>query len=153
MRKAISVQRRLTITPWCLATPAEYRTISHLFGVARSSVCEIVQETCLAIVDSLLNVYIRFSAGEQLQDVVKNFESKWGVPQCVGAIDGCNIPISVPKENHTDYYNRKGWYSMILQGIVDAQYRFSTYMWDGQGACMMHESSHTHLYIEKLFKV
>ena len=34
MHKAISVQRRLAITLWCLATPAEYRTISHLFGVA-----------------------------------------------------------------------------------------------------------------------
>ena len=80
MHKAMSVQRRLAITLWCLATAAEYRTISHHFGVARFSVYEIVQETCLAIVDSLLNVYIRFPAGEQLQHVINNFESKWGVP-------------------------------------------------------------------------
>ena len=103
--------------------------------------------------DSLLNMYIRFPAGEQLQHVIKNFESKWGVPQCVGAIDGYHIPISAPKENHTDYYNRKGWYSMILQGIVDAQYRFlDIRIWDGQGVCTMHESLHTHLYIEELLK-
>ena len=46
MRKAISVEQRLAVTRWCLATPCEYRTIAHLFGIARSTVCEIVQETC-----------------------------------------------------------------------------------------------------------
>ena len=52
------------------------------------------------------------------------FKTKWGVPQCVGAIDGCHIPISSPAMNRTDYYNRKGWYSMILQGVVDHSYCF-----------------------------
>ena len=40
------------------------------------------------------------------------------------AINGTHIPVSVPSENHTDYYNRKGWYSMIVQGLVDASYCF-----------------------------
>ena len=52
------------------------------------------------------------------------FLTKWGVPQCVRAIDGCHIPISAPVDNHMDYYNRKGWYSMILQGLVDENYCF-----------------------------
>ena len=45
MRCSTSVQQRVAITLWYLATPVEYLTISHLFGVARSSVCEIVHET------------------------------------------------------------------------------------------------------------
>ena len=44
--------------------------------------------------------------------------------QCVGAIDGSHIPIAGTAMNHTDYYNRKGWYSVILQGVVDHSYRF-----------------------------
>ena len=44
LRKAISVEQRVAITLWCLATPCEYRTVAHLFGVARSTVCTIVHE-------------------------------------------------------------------------------------------------------------
>ena len=35
LRSPLSVERRVTITLWTLSTPAEYRTIGHLFGVAR----------------------------------------------------------------------------------------------------------------------
>lgn len=151
MRKAISVKKRLAITLWCLATPVEYRTIAHLFGVSRSSVCEIVQETCLAIMKCLLHVYIKFPTGQQLQEVVNYFESWWGVPQYVGAIDGCHIPIAAPKENHTDYYNRKGWYSILFQGVVDAKYRFLDIY--GLVVCMMHDYLYTLHYITRSCKV
>ena len=57
LRESISVERRLAITLWFLATTAEYCTIAHLFGVARSSVCEIVSETTAAIVYCLVNLH------------------------------------------------------------------------------------------------
>ena len=63
LRKAVSVQQRVAITIWCLAMPCEYRTIAHLFGVGRLSVCTIVQETCSAIVNVLMNKYIIFPTG------------------------------------------------------------------------------------------
>ena len=69
-----------------------------------------------------------FPRGDQLDSVVDGFRTKWGVSQCVGAIDGCHIPIAAPVLNHTDYYNRKGWYLMILQGVVDANYHFFGYL-------------------------
>lgn len=86
--------------------------------------CEIVQETCTIIVQTLLHKYIQFPSGNKLDELIDGFLTKWGVPQCVGAIDGCHIPIASPAMNCTDYYNRKGWYSMILQGVVDYSYRF-----------------------------
>ena len=125
MRQAISVEKRLAVTLWCLATPAEYRTIGHLFGIARSTVCRIVHETCKAIVEVLLRKYIHFPAGDRLQQILQGFENKWGVPQCVGAVDGCHIPVSAPKMCHTDYYNRKGWYSVIIQAVADHDYLFT----------------------------
>ena len=57
-RQAISVEKRVAITLWCLATPCEYRTLAHLFGVVRSTVCTIVHETCEAIILTLMETYI-----------------------------------------------------------------------------------------------
>ena len=50
--------------------------------------------------------------------------------QSAGAIDGSVRP---PALNHTDYYNRKGWYSVILQAVVDDKYLFRDVMvgWPG----------------------
>ena len=96
----------------------------HLFGVSWSSVCEIVHETCLVIVNVLLKAYIKFPTGDNIDNVVREFKAKWGVPQCFGAIDGTRIPGAVLSENHTDYYNCKDWYSMIIQSLVDAGYCF-----------------------------
>ena len=124
LRRAVSTEKRVAITLWCLATPSEYRTIAHLFGVGRSTVCTVVQETCRVIVRTLMNTYIEFPTGDNLKKVINQFEHKWGLPQCSGAIDGSHIPIAAPELNHTDYYNRKGWYSMLVQAIVDADYIF-----------------------------
>ena len=42
-----------------------------------------------------------------------------GVPTGRGAIDGTHIPIIHPDESASDYYNRKGYYSVIMQAMVD----------------------------------
>ena len=121
---AISVEHRVAITLWCLATCGEYRTIGHLFGIARCTVCVIVHDTCTAIVESMMSQYIVFPHGDELKEVIDGFVRKWGFLQCAGALDGTHIPVRAPAMNHTDYYNRKGWYSIIVQGVVDHNYLF-----------------------------
>ena len=60
MRRCITVEKRVAITLWFLATNSDYCTIGHLFGISKSSVCKIRQEVCRAIVKLLLlNKYIR----------------------------------------------------------------------------------------------
>ena len=124
-RKAISVQHRVAITLWVLATTSEYRTIAQLFGVARCTVCCIVKETCTAIVKVLLPKYVHFPVGDKLKETVQGFYDRWEIPQCAGSIDGSHIPVRPPALNHTDYYNRKGWYSIIVQAVVDHNYLFT----------------------------
>ena len=72
----------------------------------------------------LLPHYINIPTGVHLQEIVDGFNSKWGFPQCVGAIDGTHIPIIAPKQNALDYYNRKGHHSVVMQAMVSSNYTF-----------------------------
>ena len=124
LRDPISVERRVAITVWKLATNVEYRTLSNLFGIGLSTVAVIVVETCQAITSNLLKRYVSIPQDELLGEVMRGFESCWGFPQVAGAIDGSHIPIIRPEECASDYFNRKGHYSIIIQGLVDFRGRF-----------------------------
>ena len=119
MRKSIAVQKRVALTLWFLATGADYRTIGHLFGVAKSTVCVITKEVCSSIVYLMLPEYIKMPQGNTLKEVIHGFERDHDFPQCAGVVDGTHIPIVSPQECPADFYNRKGWHSIIMQGTVN----------------------------------
>lgn len=118
-RKCVAVEARVAITVWRLATNMEYRSLAALFGIGRSTAGEIFLETCEVIAKVLFPKYVKFPNNEGLREVVNGYKTKWGFPQVVGAIDGTHIPIVRPKDSAADYYNRKGFYSIIVQGTVD----------------------------------
>ena len=116
LREPISVEKRVAVTLWKLATNVEYRTLSNLFGIGKSTVSSIVVETTKAVVRNLMEKYVYVPQGDLLQEIVRGFETVWGFPQAAGAIDGSHVPIMKPQESASDYYNRKGFYSIIIQG-------------------------------------
>lgn len=118
-RVPVTVEERVAVTVWKLATNIEYRTLSSLFGLGRSTVGKIVVETCRAIATHLLPQYVYIPNGERLKEIVEGFETFWGFPQAAGAVDGSHIPIIRPENSASDYYNRKGYYSIIVQAVVD----------------------------------
>ena len=83
MRLSIPIKMKVAIALWFLATNADYRTIGHLFGVSKASVCLIRREVCHAIVSILLPKYIKVPVGSGLADVIRGFENRgfphWGV--------------------------------------------------------------------------
>ena len=81
--------------------------------------CIVTKEVCTAIVDVSLPKYVWFPSGESLTEVVDGFKVKCGFPQCAGAVDGTHIPIVSPEEYPADYFNRKGWHSIVMQGTVN----------------------------------
>ncbi|XP_077531140.1 uncharacterized protein LOC144143194 [Haemaphysalis longicornis] len=48
-----------------------------------------------------------------------------GLPDVVGAIDGCHIHISRPPESADSYFNRKKFYSIVIQGVCDGDLMFT----------------------------
>uniref|UniRef100_A0A673GDD1 DDE Tnp4 domain-containing protein n=1 Tax=Sinocyclocheilus rhinocerous TaxID=307959 RepID=A0A673GDD1_9TELE len=125
-RKPLSVENRVAVALWRLSTNTEYRTISHLFGIGISTVCIITREVVHAIVQVLMPKFIKVPQGNVLRDIVNGFRDKWGFPQCVGAIDGTHVPMIAPRKTKADFYNRMGYYSVLLQAVVDHKLQF----WD-----------------------
>ena len=119
MRKAIPVEQQVALTIWFLSTGSDFRTIGHLFGVSKSSVCLVTREVCQAIVTVLLPKYVRFPVNDSLKEVITRFIHKWGFPQCARVVDGTHIPIVSPQEYPANYFNRKGWHSILMQGTVN----------------------------------
>lgn len=124
-RSAIPLKKRIAISLYALGSSAEYRTISSLFGVGRTTVGEIVLEFCKELCNKFQQQYLYTypPTQEKLEENVRGFE-RLGFPQCFGAIDGCHIEVNPPKDEATDYYNYKGWYSTVLFACVDYRYRF-----------------------------
>lgn len=112
-RDCVPLKKRVAIALWKLVTGSEYR-IAHLFGVIITTVCRCVQEFCAAAEMLLVPEQIRFPDEGRFGEMVVHIENRWGLPHCVGAIDGSHIHIISPQNYHTDYFNHKGWHSIIL---------------------------------------
>ncbi|KAG6930721.1 hypothetical protein G0U57_003015, partial [Chelydra serpentina] len=54
MRAALTIQKRVAIALWKLATPDSYRSVANQFGVGKSTVGVAVMQVAHAIVDLLL---------------------------------------------------------------------------------------------------
>lgn len=122
MRSPIPVTKRVALTLWKLATNADYRTIEGIFGVAKSTICKILREVCEAIVSKFMDDYIYVPDSTKLREIATEFSSKWGIPQCVGAIDCTHVPIIAPSNNTFEYYNGNGWHSVMTQILVDSAF-------------------------------
>lgn len=120
MRAAIPVDKRVAASLWRLASGDCYRSCGLMLGLAKPTVVncchEFVEELC-----NFQNEFIQFpSTRAEIAKKIEGFSEISKVPNVVAAIDGSHIPIKKPCINHEDYFNRKHFYSYLVQGVVDA---------------------------------
>ena len=68
---------------------------------------------------------------EDWKKIEEKFRNSWNVPDAVGALDGKPIAIKKPKKSGSEYFNYKGYLSLVLLALVDAEYKF---LWVNVGA-------------------
>ena len=83
----VSVEQQVTVTLWKVAIKVEFSSLSTLFGLGRSTVGKVVNETCSVITTAhLLHRFVQIPSSECLdEDIAVFFTRKRLSSSC-----GCN---------------------------------------------------------------
>ena len=126
MRKAITAEERLAVTLHFLATGDSQQSLSFSFRMGETTVNTIVTETSNAIYQVLKEKYLSAPhTKEEWLKISQEFEENWNMPHTIGCIDGKHIRIVCPKLTGTQYYNYKGFFSIVLMAVCDVNYCFT----------------------------
>ena len=130
VEEPISPDFRLAVTIYKLSRGDYIYTIGEMCGLAKATVCTIVSETCKGTVDILWNDTMKKhfpSSHEDFKHSMEKFGEEWQFPYAFSAVDGSHLPIKCPNggaQAMKQYFNFKGFYSIVLMALVDAVYRF-----------------------------
>ncbi|CAM5085698.1 unnamed protein product, partial [Eretmochelys imbricata] len=115
MRAALTVHKQVAIALWKLATPDSYWSVGINLEWANLQWGAAVMQVANAIKDMLISRVVTLG---NVQIIVDGFAAM-GFPNCGGAIDGTHIPILAPEHQAGEYINHKGYFSIVLQALVD----------------------------------
>ncbi|XP_039968728.1 protein ALP1-like [Bactrocera tryoni] len=120
----LPTDKQIAICLYKLASCAEYRVVGDVFGVHKSTVHKYFHLVVSALIQ-LKNEMIKFPKLEEALIIANEFEKKSCIPNIIGAIDGTHVPVLPPSDGFLDFINRKGWPSIVMQGVVDNNYLFT----------------------------
>lgn len=101
-----------------------FRSVAFSFRMGETTVNKIVKETCDAIHNILMPLYIPKPTKDTWKKIQTDFYNKWNFPNCVGAVDGKHVQVFAPNRSGSTFFNYKGGFSIVLMAIVDATYRY-----------------------------
>ncbi|XP_024945315.1 uncharacterized protein LOC107272224 [Cephus cinctus] len=112
----VSIEKKMMFTIWTLAKPGSFLAVGDRFGLSKSTGHQIFKNM-ITILANLLPKYVKWPNDTSRALSEKVFEARsCGISGVIRAIDGCHIPCKHPVGNAIDYYNRKRYHSIILQG-------------------------------------
>jgi len=92
----------------------------------------LVREVCTALYEEFRREAFPLpSTPAQWKEVARGFSERWNFHHCLGAIDGKHVMIKKPPRSGTRNFNYKGFFSIVLMAVVDADYKF---IWASVGA-------------------
>lgn len=80
-----------------------------MFGVGIATVCNIVRQVTLAILERLHQRFVSLPGEQRLDDVMAAFKER-RYPQCAGEMGTTHIPVSpvaLPRDRLDDYLTRE----------------------------------------------
>lgn len=118
-RTKMGARKEIFIFLWFVGNTLTFRQLGNLFGVSQSSSWQAVGRVSSWLMDISQN-FIKWPRGQEAHQVMASFERIKGIPCVLGAIDGTHIKIKAPRQNKEVYFNRKKYYSLAVQAVVNA---------------------------------
>ncbi|XP_041440886.1 protein ALP1-like [Xenopus laevis] len=125
MRVSISPEERLCVTLRFLATGQSFASLYFQFLIGRSTISNIVRETCQIIWTELQRIVMPPPNENAWHTIAEDFYKHTNFPNCLGALDGKHIRVTMPFKSGSKYFNYKKYFSVVLLASVDANYCFT----------------------------
>lgn len=107
-----------------LSTGQSFRSLEFSFRMEVTTVSKIIREILKVIWEILQPLHMKIPDEQDFRKVAHDYYNIWNFPNCIGSIDGKHIRLNCPAHSGTMFYNYKKYFSIVLQGLVDAHYRF-----------------------------
>ena len=117
-RNSISPAEQLAVTLRFLATGESYTSLQYQFRINKGTLSIIIPKVCDTIANNCSDYIKCPTTEEKWREIADEFYQRWQLPNCIGAIDGKHVRIVHPQCSGSDYYNYKGFYSIVLMAIV-----------------------------------
>ena len=104
----------------------QFRTGDTTFG-------KTVKETVKILCEELHPLHMPLPTTESLKNNANEYENIWNFPHILGCLDGKHIRIVCPTDSGAMFFNYNKYFSIVLQGLVDANCKFITVDMGGFG--------------------
>lgn len=102
------------------ATGCSFKALSYYFLRGHTTIRKIVFETSAAIWETLQPDFMPNPSRRLWLKTADRYWELWNIPNCCGSIDGKQIRIKAPPKSGSAYFNYKGFFSIILLAVSDA---------------------------------
>ena len=127
MRPPIPIRKQIELVLYKLAHGVSCARMHNLYGCGESTIRKYTIIIChvLASREGIFHHFIHTPTGDRLQGIIEKFRDTTGLPNIAGAIDGTHIPLTCKPSRWftpmpSDFYNRKRFHNIVLQGVCDA---------------------------------
>ncbi|XP_039299113.1 protein ALP1-like isoform X1 [Nilaparvata lugens] len=122
MRECIQPIEMLAVTLRYLASGCTFSDLHYTYLLGILTISKIIREVCCAIWAVLQSECIPVPNKKKWESIALKFETVANFPHCLGAVDEKHIRIVHPLNSM--YINYKGYSSIVLMAVADAEYRF-----------------------------